>query len=99
MQKILMSIVMVLGISCNSFKPVIVKHLSITRNSCFVYCVDPNTLKELPDISCGEVFKSGAKPIEICDMVIGIDIGVYAKYMRGKIKQNIQYCKDLQTPY
>jgi len=47
------------------------------------------------DASCGKGFVSGQQDITECDKIIGVDIDLYAKYLRGKIKENISFCKDI----
>ncbi len=99
MQKILMSIMTLLTISCNSLKPIIVKQISFKYNRCRLYCYNPNSLKQIKDKKCGEEFVSGDYNINLCDGILGIDIKIYAEYLKPKIKENIQYCQDLQTDY
>ena len=95
MQKILMIILMLLTISCNSLRPIVVKHISFEYDSCFTYCYNPNKMSRTDDVNCGKDFVSGQQNITECDKIIGVDIDLYAKYLRGKIKENISFCKDI----
>ena len=95
MRLMLMSMMIVLGISCNSFKPTKIMHLNLKLNSCFVYCFQPDQMSVIEDIHCGIDFVSGEMPIEACDKVVGFDVDYYTEYFRGTVRERIQYCNDL----
>lgn len=95
MQKILTSLMILLTTSCVSIKPIIIKHLSFKYDRCRIYCYDANKMKAIADEKCGDTFVAGDYNIEACDNTLGIDLALFAKYLRGKIKENISYCKDI----
>ncbi len=53
-------------------------------------------MKQTEDIKCGEDFVSGNYDILECEETLGISTEYFATYLRGKIKESISRCQDIQ---
>ena len=59
-------------------------------------CVDPLTLEMEDDSECGDDFKSGNYPPELCDKLSGFHIDLIAKKIKPKINELWEYVEDLE---
>lgn len=60
-------------------------------------CYDLMTLEIISENNCGENFKEGDYPLEVCDKVSGFFLESIATEIRPWAVETKEYCEDLEA--